>query len=185
MTLSWTTTRKNVVRHYEVSLIRRFGHVTIRSNDFRQFFFRQNNDSAKLHSGKMTIRSNDISRKWCGPNNSTNFFKTLEHRNGISTSHQYSDLEFASMNLVNFFYTSYTDDSSIPDFSVITEIYWNYFFHSGLLILHSDLRPQWCLFQNNRITKYTTDSLLCSLFLLLSIMELVQHSVDLIMTDSH
>ena len=51
MTFGWTTIRKNVVRHYEVSLIRRFGHVTIRSNDFRQC---REND----------VRANDISGKW-------------------------------------------------------------------------------------------------------------------------
>ena len=52
MTFGWTTIRKNVVRYYEVSLIRRFSHVTIRSNDFRQFFF-----------GKTTIRHNCITAK--------------------------------------------------------------------------------------------------------------------------
>ena len=67
MTFGWKTIRKNVVRHYEVSLIRRFGHVTILSNDFRKFFIRQNNDSAKLHFGKTTIRWNSVSGKWCGP----------------------------------------------------------------------------------------------------------------------
>ena len=76
MTFGWTTIGKNVVRHYEVWLIRWFGHLTIRSNNFRRFFFdksmillffRQNNDSAKFHFGKTTIRWNDVSGKWCGP----------------------------------------------------------------------------------------------------------------------
>ena len=68
MTFVWTTIRENdvrlnnnsenVIRHYEVSLIRRFGYVTMRSNDFRQFFFgkiafRQNDDSMKWRFGKM------------------------------------------------------------------------------------------------------------------------------------
>ena len=38
------------------------GHLS-----FENFFFRPNNDSAKLHFGKTTIRWNDVSGKWCGP----------------------------------------------------------------------------------------------------------------------
>ena len=64
MMFGWTTIRKNV-RHYEVSLIRRFDHVKIRSIELRKF--RQNNDSAKLLFGKTTIRWNNVSGKWCGP----------------------------------------------------------------------------------------------------------------------
>ena len=70
MTFGWTTIRKNVVRHYEVSLIRRFGHVTFGQMTFGNFLFRQNNDSAKLDFGKTKIRWNDISAKWCNPVNS-------------------------------------------------------------------------------------------------------------------
>ena len=65
MTFGWTTIRKIVVRHYEVSLIRRFGHVMIRSNNFRQFFFGkitlwQNCISAKRRFHEMTFRVNDV-----------------------------------------------------------------------------------------------------------------------------
>ena len=50
------------------SVLRSFVNSTIRSNDFRQFFFfRQNNDSEKLHFGETTIRWNNVSEKWCGP----------------------------------------------------------------------------------------------------------------------
>ena len=64
-TFGWTTIRKNVVQLYEVSLIRRFGHVTIRSNYFRQFFFgkttiRQNCISAERRFDKMTFRENHV-----------------------------------------------------------------------------------------------------------------------------
>ena len=58
MTFGWTTIRKNVVQHYEVSLIRRFGHVKIRSNDFRPFFFgktTRQNFNAKLQIAKLQI----------------------------------------------------------------------------------------------------------------------------------
>ena len=54
-TFGWTKMQENDVRRYEVSLIRRFGHVTIRWNDFRQFFY----------FGKTTIRQNDDSTKRC------------------------------------------------------------------------------------------------------------------------
>ena len=66
MTFGWTMIRKNVVRHYKVSLIRRFGHMTIRSNDFRQFFFfgkttiRQKRISVKRRFDEMTFRENNV-----------------------------------------------------------------------------------------------------------------------------
>ena len=53
MTFGWTTIRKNVVRHYEVWLIRRFGQMT-----FGNFF------SAKQRFGKISFRQNDDSMKW-------------------------------------------------------------------------------------------------------------------------
>ena len=60
MAFGGTTIRKNVVRDYEVSLIRRYGHVTIRSNDFRQFFF----GKIAFWFDEMTFRENDVSPDW-------------------------------------------------------------------------------------------------------------------------
>ena len=65
MTFGWTTIRKNVVRHYEVSLTRWFGYVTIRSNNFWQFFFgkptiRQSCISLKRRFDEMMFRENDV-----------------------------------------------------------------------------------------------------------------------------
>ena len=68
---------KNVVRHYELSVIRRFSYVTIRSNYVRWcFFFRRDNDSVKWRFGKTTIRSNDVSAKSCGPD-CVEYFKNM------------------------------------------------------------------------------------------------------------
>ena len=64
ITFGRTTIRKNVVRHYNLSVIRQFGYVTIRLNYVRWCFFfrwqrfgnmtfRQNNDSVKWRFGKM------------------------------------------------------------------------------------------------------------------------------------
>ena len=59
MTVGWTTIRKNVVRHYEFSLLRRFEHEKLWSNDFQQFFV-----SAKQRFGKIAFWQNDDSTKW-------------------------------------------------------------------------------------------------------------------------
>ena len=75
MTFGSTTIRENDVRHYEVSLIRRFGHVMIQSNDFRQFFFGKttihkndvwlNDNSEKWRSAEQTIRKNFVRHYEC------------------------------------------------------------------------------------------------------------------------
>ena len=67
VTFGWTTIRKNVVRHYEVSLIRRFF-----PKDFRKFFFRKttirlNCNSAKRRFDGMTVRENDVAPTWGAP----------------------------------------------------------------------------------------------------------------------
>ena len=68
VTFGWTTIRKNVIRHYKVSVIPQFGYVTIRSNYVRWcFFFRRNNDSVIWRFGKTTIRWTDVSVKWGDP----------------------------------------------------------------------------------------------------------------------
>ena len=88
MTFGWTTIRENVVRHYEVSLIRRFGHVTIWSNDFRQ-----NNLSAKLHFGETTIRWNDVSGKWCGPIMGSSHFRRPKNELVLAIFHTTSIID--------------------------------------------------------------------------------------------
>ena len=76
MTFGWTMIRENDVRLNNNSekcrsALWSFTNSTIRPcNDsvkwLSEIFFRQNNDSAKLHFGETTIWWNDVSEKWCG-----------------------------------------------------------------------------------------------------------------------
>ena len=77
MKFGWLTIRENAVRLNNDSDKCRSGwwssaNSTIRPCDdsvkwLLAIFFRQNNDSAKLHFGKTTIQWNDVTGKFCGP----------------------------------------------------------------------------------------------------------------------